>query len=147
MHDMNPETLWWLSTRAHRRGWRLPAKVLKLANFALFKAVLPYECEIYRDVTLWHRGVATVIHPKTKIGERTQIAHGVTVGGTSTGHVEIGSDVTIGTGAIFVPRKGVTLIIGDGAIVGAGSVVIHHVEPGDSVAGNPAKTTKQVDLT
>ncbi|MEO7044417.1 MAG: acyltransferase [Ferruginibacter sp.] len=39
--------------------------------------------------------------------------------------------------------KGVT--IGEGAIVGAGSVVTHDVEPWTIVAGNPAKFVKKLD--
>ena len=143
-HDagMNPETLWWLSTRSYRRGWTIPAKLLKLANFALFKAVLPYECEIHKDINLWHRGLATVIRPKTSIGSGASIGHSVTIGGTSTGRVAVGDNVTVGAGAIFIPRRGITLTIGDGAIVGAGSVVIHPIDAYDSVAGNPARSTK-----
>lgn len=41
----------------------------------------------------------------------------------------------IGVGAIILP--GIT--IGRGAIVGAGAVVLHDVEPGAIVAGNPAR--------
>lgn len=49
--------------------------------------------------------------------------------------VNIGQDVWIGGGAIILP--GVT--IGDGAIVGAGSVVTRDVAPGVTVVGNPAR--------
>lgn len=49
--------------------------------------------------------------------------------------VEIGCDVWIGGAAIILP--GVT--IGDGAIIGAGSVVTRSVPSGSIVAGNPAK--------
>lgn len=48
--------------------------------------------------------------------------------------ISIGSDVFIGTRAIIL--KGVT--IGNGAIVGAGSVVTRDVASRDIVAGNPA---------
>ncbi|SFI72217.1 sugar O-acetyltransferase [Celeribacter neptunius] len=53
--------------------------------------------------------------------------------------VTIGKDVWIGGGAILLP--GVT--IGDGAIVGAGSVVTKDVAPGARVAGNPARDLTQ----
>jgi virginiamycin A acetyltransferase len=52
--------------------------------------------------------------------------------------VVIGNDVTIGANAIVLP--GVT--IGDGSIVGAGSVVTHDVPPFAVVAGVPAKILK-----
>jgi maltose O-acetyltransferase len=49
--------------------------------------------------------------------------------------VRIGNDVWIGGGAIILP--GVT--VGDGAVIGAGSVVTRDVGPGQTVAGNPAR--------
>ncbi|MBP2651503.1 MAG: transferase hexapeptide repeat containing protein [Firmicutes bacterium] len=48
----------------------------------------------------------------------------------------IGNDVWIGANAIILP--GVTKI-GDGAIIGAGSVVTKNIAPYQIVAGNPAK--------
>jgi maltose O-acetyltransferase len=49
--------------------------------------------------------------------------------------VRIGADAWIGGGAILLP--GVT--VGDGAIVGAGSVVTRDVPAGATIAGNPAR--------
>ncbi|ASM72110.1 bifunctional N-acetylglucosamine-1-phosphate uridyltransferase/glucosamine-1-phosphate acetyltransferase [Pseudosulfitobacter pseudonitzschiae] len=49
--------------------------------------------------------------------------------------VTIGADVWIGAAALILP--GVT--IGDGAIIGAGSVVTRDVAPGAVVTGNPAR--------
>ncbi|SRR6266498_2569948 len=55
--------------------------------------------------------------------------------------VKIGKGCWIGWGAILCP--GIT--IGDGAIVGMGSVVTKDVAPGHIVGGNPAKTLKVRD--
>ncbi len=55
--------------------------------------------------------------------------------GTISEPVVIEDDVWIGAGAIILP--GVT--VGEGSIVGAGSVVTKDVPPGVTVAGNPAK--------
>ena len=71
------------------------------------------------------------------------IAHDATVGDFSTlsgrcginGHVKIGKMVYVGSGVSIAPSK----IIGDGAFVGIGSVVISNVKPGARVFGNPAK--------
>ena len=50
--------------------------------------------------------------------------------------MRIGNDVWIGGGAIILP--GVT--IGDGALIGAGSVVTRNVGANQIVAGNPARS-------
>lgn len=55
-----------------------------------------------------------------------------------TGGVFIGEGAHIGAGAVVIPG----LKIGAWAVVGAGSVVIRDVEPGEVVAGNPAKRIK-----
>ena len=55
--------------------------------------------------------------------------------------VTIGNDVWVGGGAILLP--GVT--VGDGAVVGAGSVVTKDVPPMVVVAGNPAKVVRQIE--
>ena len=52
--------------------------------------------------------------------------------------VEIGNDVWIGSRVIILPG----LKIGEGSIIGAGSVVTKDVMPYSIVAGNPAKLIK-----
>jgi maltose O-acetyltransferase len=58
--------------------------------------------------------------------------------GHRAGPVTMGRDVWIGMGAIILP--GVTL--GDGVVVGAGSVVTKDIEPWSVAVGNPAKPVK-----
>lgn len=132
---MRPERLWWWSTRLHRKRLTPLARVLKAANFFLFHAVLPYECEIHPDVTLWHRGLGTVIHPNTRIGRLVSIGHGVTItaGSQEPGSqlaVHLGDDVVVGTGALVRPKRGHALHVGDGAQIGAHAVVVRDVPPG-----------------
>lgn len=55
--------------------------------------------------------------------------------GHSSGLVRIGSDVWLGANVIVLPGRS----IGDGAVVGAGSVVTKDVLPYSVVAGNPVK--------
>lgn len=57
---------------------------------------------------------------------------------TAKGITHIGNDVWIGMSAIVL--SGIT--IGDGAVVGAGSVVTKNIPPYSVVAGNPAKIIK-----
>ena len=51
--------------------------------------------------------------------------------------VVIGNDVWIGAGAVILRKPGLT--IGDGAVIGAGSVVTRSVPPYAIVAGSPAR--------
>jgi len=53
--------------------------------------------------------------------------------------VHIGNNVWIGSRAMVL--KGVT--VGDGSIIGAGSIVTHDVPPNAFVAGNPARIIKE----
>jgi acetyltransferase-like isoleucine patch superfamily enzyme len=61
------------------------------------------------------------------------------VGAVSRGDVVIGNDVWIGHRASIL--SGVT--IGDGAVIGAESVVVNDVQPYSIVAGNPARLIRK----
>jgi maltose O-acetyltransferase len=54
--------------------------------------------------------------------------------------LELALPIRIGGGAIILP--GVT--IGDGSVIGAGSVVPRDVRPGKVAAGNPARITRSL---
>jgi bifunctional UDP-N-acetylglucosamine pyrophosphorylase/glucosamine-1-phosphate N-acetyltransferase len=76
------------------------------------------------------------------VGEESNIGAGTITcnyDGVRKNQTVIGKNVSIGSNtSIVAPRT-----IGDGALTGAGSVVIHDVEPGERVAGNPAKLLKR----
>ena len=87
---------------------------------------------------------------KIVIGDGCAISHDVTILDSDfhrilnserpvSAPVVIGNNVWIGTRCIIM--KGVT--IGDGAVIGAGSIVTHEVPAGCLAAGNPAKVIKQ----
>ena len=59
-----------------------------------------------------------------------------------TSPIRIGENAWVAGWSIILP--GVT--IGEGAVVGAGSVVTKNVEPWTVVAGNPAKVIKRREL-
>lgn len=80
-------------------------------------------------------GTHVSIGPDTIIGDYCTIQDGVRIGR----EVEIEDEVFIGIGAIINP--GVAL--GEGCMVGPGAVVLHDVEPGNSVFGNPARTGRE----
>jgi acetyltransferase-like isoleucine patch superfamily enzyme len=49
---------------------------------------------------------------------------------------------TIGTGSIILSG----VIIGENAMVGAGSVVVHDVPPNTVVVGNPARVIRELTI-
>jgi acetyltransferase-like isoleucine patch superfamily enzyme len=58
------------------------------------------------------------------------------------GSISVDSDAWIGTGAVILPN----VTIGEGAVVGANSVVTKSVAPYTVVGGVPAHRIKQVDV-
>lgn len=80
-----------------------------------------------------------VIDGLTEIGAGTVIGPFVTIG-LRAGELQgprIGSDVSIGTGAKVIGP----VVVQDGAIVGAGAVVVSDVGPHETVVGVPASST------
>jgi serine O-acetyltransferase len=84
----------------------------------------------------------TVIGETAEIGDDVTIYQNVTLGGTnpSTGvggkrHPTLGNNVVIGSGAQILGP----LVVGDGAKVGANSVVTKDVAPAATVVGIPAR--------
>jgi serine O-acetyltransferase len=79
-----------------------------------------------------------VIGETCVLDDNISIMQGVTLGGTGkdTGdrHPKIRSGVLLSTGAIVLGN----VVIGEGAKIAAGSVVLHNVEPHTTVAGIPA---------
>ena len=73
------------------------------------------------------------------IGARTNIGAGTITcnyDGLRKNETTIGADAFIGTNSSLVAP----LTIGDGALTGAGTVVIHDIDAGDRVAGNPGRS-------
>ena len=82
-----------------------------------------------------HTGMI-MIHPEAKIGDRVGIMHGVTIGtNMGAGVPTIGSDVFIGCHASVLGA----VTIGDGARIGANSLVTSDVPPGAFAVGVPAR--------
>jgi serine O-acetyltransferase len=80
-----------------------------------------------------------VIGETAVVGDNVSMLHNVTLGGTGKEggdrHPKIGNGVLIGAGAKILGN----IIVGEGARVASGSVVLHEVAPGCTVAGIPAK--------
>ncbi len=100
--------------------------------------------EIHPGATIGRRffidhGMGVVIGETSEVGDDVMIYHGVTLGGRTLAkgkrHPTIRDGVTIGAGARVLG----SIEVGEGAQVGANSVVVHDV-PADAVAtGVPAK--------
>ena len=87
-------------------------------------------------------GSGVVIGETAEVGDGCVLYQGVTLGGTGkdTGkrHPTLGNGVLIVAGAILLG----TITVGDGAYVGAGSVVVDNVPPNTTVVGNPARVVR-----
>lgn len=71
-----------------------------------------------------------------KIGDFVSVAPGANIAGC----VNIGDEVYVGTGASIINgTQDNPLVIGKGAVIGAGAVVIRDVRPGATVVGIPAR--------
>jgi serine O-acetyltransferase len=141
---MRPEVFWWWSCWAFSHNLKPLARLLKLINFVVFHAVLPYQAKIERDIELAHYGLGIVIHPNTVLGHRVQIHQNVTLSARtwigSEHYIVIEDDVMIGAGAVVITRENQGLRIGRGAKVGANAVVTRDVLPDDTVVGVPARS-------
>jgi serine O-acetyltransferase len=88
-------------------------------------------------------GMGVVIGETVETGENVTLYQGVTLGGTSLSqgkrHPTLGNNVTVGVGAAILGA----IVVGDGAKVGAGSVVVKDVPANATVVGIPARVVLQ----
>jgi serine O-acetyltransferase len=138
----------------HRFGTRLDhvesavlRRPLEVTHKVLFTAVdwiwginLPRTTRVGRRVRIWHNG--SILLNARSIGNDVQLRHDTTLGSVKIGDrerpellpvIEDGAD--IGSGACIL--GGITL--GRGTLVGANTVVLQSVAPGQTVFGVPAK--------
>jgi serine O-acetyltransferase len=82
-------------------------------------------------------GSGVVIGETAKIGDCVTLYQGVTLGGTGfqrgKRHPTLGDNVTVGSGAKLLGP----IAVGDGAKIGANTVVVEDVPPAATVVGNP----------
>ncbi len=131
----------WMHRIAHRL-WnyrlRFPARLLSHISRALTGVEIHPGASIGRRVFIDH-GSGVVIGETAEVGDDVLIYMGVVLGGTSLTkgkrHPTIGNGVIIGSGAAVLGP----IEIGDGARVGAGSVVVRQVPAGATVIGVPGR--------
>jgi serine O-acetyltransferase len=140
---LKPGRIWSWSCKAYQKRLLFVAKLLKLLNYVLFKCLLPFEAELQGEVDLRHWALGVVIHPQVRIGKNVVIFHHVTLAGEtwigSPYRIIVEDEVMIGVGAILIGSNSSDLLIGKGAKIAAGAVVLHDVEPGQTVVGVPAR--------
>lgn len=129
--------------RAARR-WPWPARrlgsrlygVAKLGLDLTLGTVLHRETEIGAGLFLIHPHNIKV-HPKAVLGARVRLNHDVTIGMQPDSDVApvIGNDVLIGAGAKILGP----VVIGDGAVIAANSLVISDIPAGHTAMGVPAR--------
>jgi serine O-acetyltransferase len=131
----------WLHRIAHFL-WR--RRLLFLGRLLSHTNRLLTGIEIHPGAVIGHRffidhGMGVVIGETAEIGDDVLMYQGVVLGGTSLEktkrHPTVEDNVTIGTGATVLGP----IIVGRGARIGAGSVVIKPVPPGATVVGVPAR--------
>ncbi|MGB0747282.1 MAG: serine O-acetyltransferase [Magnetospiraceae bacterium] len=127
-----------LAHRLWRGGWRYAARLLSF--FMRWWTTI----EIHPGATIGRRffidhGAGVVIGETAEVGDDVTLYHGVTLGGTSWNkgkrHPTVGDGVVIGGGAKVLGP----LTVGEGARIGANSVVVKDVPAHRSVVGIPAK--------
>jgi serine O-acetyltransferase len=126
---------------AHRLwlgGWVVPARLVSHLSRFLTGIEIHPAARMGDGVFIDH-GMGVVIGETAEVGDDVTLYQGVTLGGTSLKrekrHPTIERNVVVGTGAAVMGA----LRVGEGARIGAGSVVVADVPPNSVVVGVPGK--------
>lgn len=127
-----------LAARLWRGGWRYGARLLAYIARSVTQIEIHPGAQIGARFFIDH-GCGIVIGETAEIGDDVTLYHGVTLGGTTwrrgKRHPTLGSNVVVGAGAKVLGP----IVVGDGARIGANSVVVKSVPPGRTAVGIPSK--------
>jgi serine O-acetyltransferase len=131
--------VWRMTVRP--KFFRAPFSILYRIMFRRCRNVygieVPYSATIGRRVVIEHQG-AIVVHGNSVIGDDSIIRQGCTLGNKTLDRPldapRLGKRVNVGAGAKILGAVNV----GDGAVIGANSVVLKDVPPGMIAVGLPA---------
>lgn len=112
------------------------SKVYRLYGLMLLGVDIPVNTKIGAGFQI-HHGQALVIHDKAFIGPNCVVRQSVTIGNSNSGGLapKLMGNNEVGAGAIIIGE----IVIGKGATVGAGAVVIRSVPENATVVGNPGR--------
>ena len=123
----------------HRRGVPLLPRLISHVNRGLTGIEIHPGARIGEGLFVDH-GMGVVIGETAEIGDNVTLYQGVTLGGTSRlrhkRHPTLRDGVVVGAHAQLIGA----IEVGEGARVGAGSVVIKDVPPYSTVVGVPGRT-------
>lgn len=121
-----------------RAGRRHFAQALQSRMSEVFAVDIHPAATVGRRILIDH-GTGIVVGETAVIGDDVSILQGVTLGGTGKAcgdrHPKIRRGVLLGAGAKVLGN----IEVGEGAKVGAGSIVLEAVHPYTTVIGNPAR--------
>ena len=127
-----------VGNRLWRRGWLGTARFVSHVSRFLTGIEIHPAARLGEGLFIDH-GMGIVIGETAEIGRNVSLLQGVTLGGTSTRrekrHPTLERNVVVGTGAAVMGA----LRVGEGARIGAGSVVVAEVPPNSVVVGVPGK--------
>ena len=130
-----------LAHRLRQAGVPLAPRVIAYLTRAVTGVEIHPAAEIGQRFFIDH-GSGVVIGETAKIGDCVTLYQGVTLGGTGfqrgKRHPTLGDNVTVGSGAKLLGP----IAVGDGAKIGANTVVVEDVPPGATVVGNPGHPVK-----
>ena len=130
-----------LVCRLYRFGRSLPGPLRRLYQpFYFFMTdllvgiTLPLVCEVGGGLLIRH-GQGIVISKRARIGENCEIYQGVTLGEKNGAAPQVGDDVFIGANAVLLGG----IRVGDGARIGALTIVLDDVPAGGIATGTAAQ--------
>jgi serine O-acetyltransferase len=127
-----------LAHRLWTAGWCVTARFVSHVSRFLTGIEIHPGARIGSGVFIDH-GMGLVIGETAEVGDDVTLYQGVTLGGSSLKrekrHPTLDRDVVVGTGAAVIGA----IRVGEGARIGAGSVVVTEVPPNSVVVGVPGK--------
>jgi serine O-acetyltransferase len=127
-----------LAHALHRRGLRLVPRLISQVNRGVTGIEIHPAARIGEGLFIDH-GMGVVIGETAEIGDDVMIYQGVTLGGSSRLHEKrhptLRDGVVVGAHAQLIGA----IEVGEGAIIGAGSVVVNSVPPYSTVVGVPGR--------